>query len=357
MAVEFKVVPIENCIATPDFNTRTKGLGDLTELIESIKSLGIKEPLLGKAKDEDSVEIYAGFRRLAAAKEAGLTEVPVMVHKKKDLTVKQMLLCNVTENVQREDLNPVDEALAYARLQQDHQMSTDEIAASLGIKSIRIQQRFRLLKLSDVVKEAVHEGRISISAALEIDRLPKEKHGKFVDIAMELSGIKLISMINKELDKAQKKLEAGGKEIAPEKEEPDPNSITELVRASKKSISTICIGLGWDGEEVDKIKDVDLRIHTPEHLVILTKFFENISEFVTEDVEINEKAQEEIQSVVDGMKHQLNLEHPIVRDSLMRAIGTYAISLAKEKVADSGKRPKVTYAIGKKAIEAFYRVE
>ena len=355
MAVEYRVVLISNCIALPDFNTRTRGLGDLFELTESIKSLGIKEPLLGKEKDGEEVEIYAGFRRLAAAQAAGLLEVPVMVHRKKDLSKKQMLLCNVTENVQREELNPIDEALAYARLQQEHQMGTEEIAASLGIKVARIQQRFRLLKLSDVVREAVHEGRIAMSAALEIDRLPKEKHGKFVDIATELSSIKLISMINKELEKVQKKIE--GIDPKEPKEEADPNEVTENIRAAKKCISVICTGLGWKGEEVDQIKDVDLRVLTPEHLLSLMKFLQAISENVAEDIEINEKAQEEIITTVEGMKYSLNMEHPVVRNSLIRAIGTFAMSIAKDKVADSGKRPKVTYAVGKEAIEAFFKIE
>lgn len=353
-------LPIEKVIADPEFNTRQKGLGDLDELVESVKAIGIKEPLLGKSKEnpDDGVEIYAGFRRLEAAKIAGLATVPVIVVKRRDVTKKQMLLVNITENVQREDLNPIDEANAYARLQQDHQMSTQDIAVALGIKQRRIEKRFALLKLQDIVRDAVHEGRIAISAALEIDRLPKEKQGKFLEIAEELSSKKLESLVNKELEKLQKKIEATEK--APkDSSDVDPASITEMVRVITKSSTVIGAGLGYDTEKIDRLKAIDYRKLDPSDLSEVTELYKALSELVPDDIDMNEKASEEIISTVESLgaeksKYILNTESPVFRSWLTQAVGAHARELALEKAQGTGKRAKVTYAIAEEAMEGFF---
>jgi ParB/RepB/Spo0J family partition protein len=353
-------LPIEKVIADAEFNTRQKGLGDLEELVESVKAIGIKEPLLGKSKEnpEDGVEIYAGFRRLEAAKIAGLATVPVIVVKRRDVTKKQMLLVNITENVQREDLNPIDEANAYARLQQDHQMSTQDIAVALGVKIRRIEKRFALLKLQDIVREAVHDGRITISAAMEIDRLPREKQGKFLEIAEELSSKKLETLVNKELEKLQKKIEETEK--APkEPKEVDPASITELVRVITKSTVVIGAGLGYDAEKIDRLKAVDYRKLDPADLTEITNLYSSLADLVPDDIDMNEKASEEIISVVEGLgneksKFSLNIESPVFRNWLTQAVGAHARELAVEKAQGTGKRAKVTYSVAEEAMEGFF---
>ena len=359
MATELQQIPIEQCIADDEFNTRQRGPGDLTDLTASIQAIGIKEPLLGKNKENSNgeVEIYAGFRRLAAAKEAGLTTVPVVVVSRRDVTRKQMLLINISENVQRADLNPVDEAMALQRLQVDHSMSTDELCAQLGIKKSRAENRFRLLKLKDVVRDSVHDGRVSIAAALEIDRLPVDKQGRFVELAEEFSGAKLRGMIDKELDKLQKKIV--GTDVEPkEKTEVNPADVAENAKHIKKAMKVLCEGLGYDEALTSAVKDVDFKCLDTEDAMTLAKFCDDLADTVEEDVEVNDKAQGEIVALVetggDKANKMYDTESPVFRAAMIKAVGERAQELAREKAETSGKRARVTYAIAREAIEEFF---
>jgi ParB-like chromosome segregation protein Spo0J len=294
---------------------------------------------------------------LEAAKLAGIISVPILVVPRKDITKKQMLLFNVTENVQREDLNPVDEALAYARLQAEHSMSTDDIAASLGIKKRRLEKRFALLKLEPVVRDAVHDGRVTVSAALEIDRLPREKQGKFLEIAEELSTKKLELLVNKELEKIQKKIE--GLEREPkEPKEVDPASVVENIRRIHKSSSILCKALDYSTEDSDRMKAVNFRTLDVDDLIFVTNFFENLASKEPQDVDINDKASAEIIEAVETLGNNptmtLDFNSPVFRNALTSAIGETARELALEDSAGSGKRPKVTFAIAEKALEMFF---
>jgi len=276
MTQELKNIAIDLCIATEEFNTRTKGVGDLTDLAASIAAVGVREPLLGKDKENNGghVEIYAGFRRLEAAKLAGLTEVPVLVSPRRSITKQFMLELNLTENLQRENLNPIDEALGFARLQDSFNLSTDEICAKLGVKKQRVENRFRLLKLGEVVREAVHEGRITVVSALEIDRLPEDKQSKYVGIAESLTGPKLKSLVTKELEKLQKTIEGT------EKKEPvqeNSSVIVEHIRSIKQSISVICQGLGYSDVELFRVRDVNFRVLETEDLGIVAKLLDDCS--------------------------------------------------------------------------------
>lgn len=357
MATELQNVPIENCVADDEFNTRQRGPGDLTDLIASISSIGVKEPLLGKNKENSAgeIEIYAGFRRLAAAKEAGLKVVPVLVVSRRDVTRKQMLLINISENVQRADLNPVDEAVALQRLQTDHEMSTDEMCAQLGIKKSRVENRFRLLKLKDVVRDAVHDGRVSLKAALEIDRLPVEKQGRFVELAEEFSGAKLREMIDKELDKLQRTIEGTQKR---EKKEVDPASLAENSKHIKKSIKVLCEGLGYDEALLAKVRGVNLQCLDAEDAMALAKLFDDMADTVEEDIEFNDKAQAEIVSLVETggekAKKIYDTESPVFRAAMIKALGDRSQELAREKAETSGKRARVTYAVAREAIDEFF---
>jgi len=355
MGSELKKILIERCVADDEFNTRKRGLGDITDLVASISAIGVQQPLLGKAKENKAgeVEIYAGFRRLAAATEAGLKEVPVLISKRRGVTRKQMLVTNVTENLQREDLNPIDEGFAMQRLQTEHQMSTDEICAQLGVKKSRVENRFRLLKLKDIVRDGVHDGRITIKAAFEIERLPVDKQDKYVEIAEELSGNKLSALIDKELEKIQKKIQGTDK-----KPPPDPAAVTEHFKLIKKTSSVLCAGLGYDEAATKEVKGISFRPMDPDNVTVLAKFFDDLAETVEDEVAFNEKAQEEIVSLVESSgeagKKMYDTEGPVFRAALIRAIGERAEELAKERAEASGKRPKVTFALAKEVLEEFF---
>lgn len=121
----------------------------LLELADSIKQFGILQPILVQ-KRKDYYEIIAGERRWRAAKLAGLKEVPVIIKKFSDLEVVEISLI---ENIQRENLNPIEEALAYKRLLDEFHLKQDEIAEKVSKSRTAITNSMRLLKLDERVQE------------------------------------------------------------------------------------------------------------------------------------------------------------------------------------------------------------
>ena len=118
------------------------------ELAESIKLYGVIQPIIVCKKDSH-YEIIAGERRWRAAKMAGLKEVPVIV---KDYTEKEIAEISLVENLQRDDLNPIEEAKAYERLIKEYQLKQEEVAERVAKSRTVITNSLRLLKLSDKVQ-------------------------------------------------------------------------------------------------------------------------------------------------------------------------------------------------------------
>ena len=129
----------------------------LAELAESVKRYGILQPLLVQKK-EDYYEIIAGERRWRAAKMAKLKEVPVII---KDYTPQEIMEISLIENIQREDLNPIEEASAYQRLIDEFHLKHEEIAARVSKSRTAITNSMRLLKLDKRVQLMLIEGEIS----------------------------------------------------------------------------------------------------------------------------------------------------------------------------------------------------
>ena len=133
----------------------------LLELSESIKQYGVLQPLLVSDK-KDYFEIIAGERRWRAAKMAGLKEVPVVV---KEFTDQEIVEISLIENIQREDLNPIEEAMAYKRLMEEFHLKQDEIADRVAKSRTAVTNSMRLLKLSSKVQEMVIADMISAGQA------------------------------------------------------------------------------------------------------------------------------------------------------------------------------------------------
>lgn len=133
----------------------------LLELAESIKQYGILQPLLVQEKN-GYYEIIAGERRWRAAKLAGLKEVPVIIRK---LTDQQIVEISLIENIQREDLNPIEEAQAYRRLMEEFHLKQDEIAERVSKSRTAVTNSMRLLKLSKQVQQMVIDEMISTGHA------------------------------------------------------------------------------------------------------------------------------------------------------------------------------------------------
>lgn len=130
---------------------------ELNELADSIKAHGIFQPLLVQKKD-DYYEIVAGERRWRAAKIAGLKEVPCIV---REFSEQEKVTIQLIENIQREDLNPIDEALAYKRLIDEFNMKQDEVAESVGKNRTTITNSMRLLNLADEVQEMLVDEKLT----------------------------------------------------------------------------------------------------------------------------------------------------------------------------------------------------
>lgn len=151
--------------------------GKLEELAQSIRACGLTEPIV-VVKKGNRFMIIAGERRWRACSLAGVSEIPVRIMEADDQTVAELSLL---ENLQREDLNVVEEAMAYQGLI-DMGLSQEEIARKMGISQTwRIQERLNLLKLERVFQEYTVKGILSPSQAQELSRLPKDKQGILFD--------------------------------------------------------------------------------------------------------------------------------------------------------------------------------
>jgi ParB family chromosome partitioning protein len=133
----------------------------IEELAESIRSKGVLLPLIVRRVSEGYV-LVAGERRWRAAQKAGLRELPVMV---REVTEKEAFEIALIENIQREDLNPIEEAEAYKRLIEEHGLTQEELAARVGKDRSTVANALRLLRLPDPIKQAIVAGQLSMGHA------------------------------------------------------------------------------------------------------------------------------------------------------------------------------------------------
>jgi ParB family chromosome partitioning protein len=151
-------IPLEKLKANPDQPRKHFDDGELGELADSIKEHGIIQPIIAEDAGDGSFIIIAGERRSRAAKIAGLKDVPVILRNYSD---EKRMIVSIIENVQREDLNPIEEAAAYKRLMDLTGLSQDEAAAKVGKNRSTVANALRLLKLPVEMQESVKIGDIS----------------------------------------------------------------------------------------------------------------------------------------------------------------------------------------------------
>jgi ParB family chromosome partitioning protein len=154
--------PIENLQPNPRNPRRLFTDDELDELAGSIRERGIIQPIVVRALKGDSFEIIAGERRWRAAQRAGLHDVPIAVVEANDA---QSLEYAIIENVQRADLNPIEEGTGYLALMDDFNRTQEEVAQIVGKSRPHIANTIRLLKLSEPVKQLVRAGKISAGHA------------------------------------------------------------------------------------------------------------------------------------------------------------------------------------------------
>lgn len=154
--------PIENLRPNPRNPRRLFTDAELAELADSIRERGIIQPIVVRALQSDNFEIIAGERRWRAAQRAGLHDVPIAIVEANDA---QSLEYAIIENVQRADLNPIEEASGYLALMDDFNRTQDEVAQIVGKSRPHVANTIRLLKLSEPVKQLVRSGKISAGHA------------------------------------------------------------------------------------------------------------------------------------------------------------------------------------------------
>ena len=141
-----------------------------SELADSIRTQGIIQPLIVRARG-NQYEIIAGERRWRAAQVVGLTELPVILREADDRSVLELALI---ENLQRENLNPIEEALGYAELIERFQLKQEEAALKVGKSRVAVANALRLLRLPAELKDALREGKLSVGHAKVLLGLPTE---------------------------------------------------------------------------------------------------------------------------------------------------------------------------------------
>ena len=174
----------------------------LQELAESLKQFGMLQPILVQNRG-DYYEIIAGERRWRAAKIAGLKEVPVIV---RELTDQEIVVISLIENIQREDLNPIEEAQAYKRLLTEFHLKQDEVAERVSKSRTAVTNSMRLLKLCDEVQKMVVDDMISTGHARALISIedPEEQYLIAQKIFDEKLSVREVEKLVKDLHKPPK---------------------------------------------------------------------------------------------------------------------------------------------------------
>lgn len=220
----------------------------LVELSESVKQFGVLQPLLVQDK-KDYFEIIAGERRWRAAKMAGLKEVPVIVKELSDLEVVEISLI---ENIQRENLNPIEEAFAYKRLLTEFNLKQDEVAERVSKSRTAVTNSMRLLKLNEKVQQMVIEDMITTGHARAL--LGIEDSEKQYILAQKIFDEKLSV---RETEKLVKKIQQGKENTSDEKAaKPDPKmeAIYQDLEENMKTILGTKVAINRKDENKGKIE-------------------------------------------------------------------------------------------------------
>ena len=157
-----RFISLENLKPNPDQPREHFNPESLSELADSIRQQGVIQPILVEQRVDGSYMVIAGERRWRASRMAGLDEVPVIV---RDFTPEQKLEIALIENVQREDLTPMEEARAYYHLMHTLGLSQQEVADKVGKKRSTVANSLRLLKLPEAMRRSVETGQISAGHA------------------------------------------------------------------------------------------------------------------------------------------------------------------------------------------------
>ena len=238
----------------------------LLELSESIKQFGVLQPLLVVDR-KDYYEIIAGERRWRAAKMAGLKKVPVII---KDLTEQEIVEISLIENIQRENLNPIEEAIAYKRLLNEFNLKQDEVAERVSMSRTAVTNSMRLLKLCDKVQQMVIDDMISTGHARALLGITDEE--KQYTLAQKIFDEKIsVRDTEKLVKKMQKQKNAPAKEVNPEKKKLDA-----VYQEAEEKMKTI-LGTKVIINQKDSMKGkIEIEYYSPDELTRIYELIESI---------------------------------------------------------------------------------
>jgi ParB family chromosome partitioning protein len=168
-AAEVRLIPVGAITPNPHQPRREFSEDALNDLASSIETRGVLQPVLVRPLGDGNYELVAGERRLRASKKAGLTEIPSLV---RDMTDQESLAIALIENLQREDLNAVEEALGYQRLQQEFGLSQEELARQVGKSRSSVANSLRLLNLPESVQADIQQNVLSAGHGRAIMAVP-----------------------------------------------------------------------------------------------------------------------------------------------------------------------------------------
>ena len=207
----------------------------LAQLADSIKVHGILQPILVRASGSGYYQIIAGERRFRAAKMAGLSEVPVLITEADDETTAQMALI---ENVQRENLNPLEEAMAYRELAENYGLTQEKLSEKIGKSRSAIANSMRLLDLPDEVLAMLRDMKLSAGHARALLGLNDEADVIFLAKRIESDGLSVravesaVKKLNSK-DEDEEKINIKGAELVDYVKALEEKSMTELGRRVK----------------------------------------------------------------------------------------------------------------------------
>ncbi|MCS6996847.1 MAG: ParB/RepB/Spo0J family partition protein [Casimicrobiaceae bacterium] len=229
----------------------------LSELAESIRAQGLMQPIVVRKLGEGRYEIIAGERRFRAAERAGLQEVPVLVREVDDATALTLALI---ENLQRKDLNPIEEAEGLARLIREFGFTHEQAGAAVGKSRSAVSNLLRLLELAPAVRERVLEGKLEAGAARALATLPRDRQVLLAErIALQGLSVRAVEALVKSESAAAAQREAsrGTDRSRPSARDPDLVRIeTELADLLGAAV-TIRQGRGGRGELVIRYANLE----------------------------------------------------------------------------------------------------
>ena len=212
-------VPIDQIEANPDQPRREFDSVALEELANSIKQLGLVQPITVRQLDEHKFQIIAGERRWRASQLAGLTAIPAYIRTIKDENVMELAL---VENIQREDLNAIEIALAYEHLQEKSGLTQEKVAARVGKSRVAVTNYLRLLKLPAQVQMALQKKEIDMGHARALLSLnsPSQQIKLFHEIQKNAFSVRKVEELCQQLNNGED-IQTAKKKIAAKSKLPD----------------------------------------------------------------------------------------------------------------------------------------